>query len=120
MAGSERFVVSGLRYAQRNDPSQEYIPATGRNKNKKFFSSPTHMHAAIHPGTIKANWGPADVWTIPEKDISELPGAYNRQLCEQAAAIKMTSAPWKLCTVPFPQGKSQAYFQLYFTPDNSI
>lgn len=71
----------------------------------------THLHAAIHPGTIKANCSrSADVWTIPEKDISELLRAHNRKLCEQAAVIKMTSAPWKLCIVPLPQGKSQPYF----------
>ncbi len=81
----------------------------------------TQPHAGIQPGTIKVNcWGPAAVCTNPEKDISELLAARNGQLCEQAAVIKMTSTPWKLRIVPFPLGKSQAYFQLYFTADNSI
>lgn len=36
-----------------------------------------HPHAAIHPGTIKKMTAvvAVAVWTIPEKDISELLGA---------------------------------------------
>lgn len=99
--------------------SPKRIPAGGSNKTE--LPHLTHTHAATHPGTIKTNCcDPAAVWTIPEKDISELPSACNRQLWEQKAVIKMTSAPWKQYIVPFPKVKSQAYFQLYFTPDNSV
>lgn len=117
---SEPFVVNGSKQSKSLWRSfilllLECIPTTVPHL--------THPHAAIHTETVKANcFGAAAVWTIPEKDISELLGAFNRQLqyVRQAAVIKMTSAPWKLCMVPFPQGKSQAYFQLYFTPDNSV
>lgn len=123
MAGSGPFVAMGwnkqpLQWSFNPCLSRVYrVLAQTRTEVPHF----THPHACKQPGTIKANCcgGPA-VCNNPEKDISELLGARNGQLCEQAAVIKMTSAPWKLCIVPFPQGKSQAYFQLYFTADNSI
>lgn len=84
-----------------------------------------HPRAAIHPGTIKTKW----LWTcwcldrLRHGGISEplaVLCAHNAQPCERAAVIKMTSAPLQMCILPFPWGISQFYFQLYFTPDNSI
>lgn len=76
-----------------------------------------HPHAAIHPGTIK-KWL---LWLLllSGPSLRKTFQSCSVLVCEQAAVIKMTSAPWKLCIMSFPQGKLQAYSELYFTPDNS-